>query len=387
MITDPLDLGNLPLVDHHSHAGLYERRLRRTQALSDLLGSDEHHRTSTYQALIRKACADLYGDESNWADAITAQYAEGVEPAYTRALRRLGVQATLWDFRRLERDGWPTDLYRLTYWIDHFICPFPDASFWRGDEFQAALLEAEAHAGLSELPTTLAEYLEFVDAILRQAQPDIVGLKLLLGYQRSLAFAGVTSEDASDAYARLRRGQPGNYAALQDHLARHLFRMAGELDLPLQVHASFGAPGSNLRIGNNDPSLLEPLLGDPANRATRVVLLHGGYPFVSTAGALAWANPQVYLDFSVLPTLFGRALARWLEEWIELLPGNKLLFGSDASSPEEYYTAVVNGRRQLSTALENLVLAGTLSRRGALELAARICFRNAVDLYQLAGIG
>jgi hypothetical protein len=78
-----------------------------------------------------------------------------------------------------------------------------------------------------------------------------------------------------------------------------------------------------------------------------VVLLHGGYPFVSHAAALAWMYPRVYLDFSVLPSLFAESLARWLEEWLELLPHDKLLFGSHASSPELSWTAAVTGRRQL----------------------------------------
>ena len=31
----------------------------------------------------------------------------------------------------------------------------------------------------------------------------------------------------------------------------------------------------------------------------------------------------------------------WLAEWLELLPHDRVLFGSDASSPELYYTAAV----------------------------------------------
>jgi predicted TIM-barrel fold metal-dependent hydrolase len=386
VITEPLDLSDLPLVDNHSHAGLYERRLQRVQTLNDLLGSDAHYRTSTYGSLIRQACTDLYGDESAWSSGVAAQYADGIEPAYTRMLRRLGVRAALWDFRRLGRNGWPTDLYPLIYWIDHLICPFPDASFWRGDEFTSALSEVKQRAGLTDLPQTLGDYLEFVEASLRGARSRIVGLKLLLGYQRSLAFQPSTFDAAGEVYSLLRRGEPAPYRVLQDFIARRLFRLSGELDLPLQIHASFGAPNSNIRLANNDPSLLQPLLSEPENRATRVVLLHGGYPFTSAAGALAWLYPNVYLDFSVLPTLFGRSLARWLEEWIELLPRNKLVFGSDASSPEEYYTAAMNGRRQLAAALNNLTQSGTLTRRDALDLAERIGARNAIDLYHLEGI-
>lgn len=378
-----LDLSSVALVDDHSHAGLYERRLGRFQTVSDLHGPDDYYQTSVYRALLREACANLYGAEHTWHQGVSAQYARGVEPAYTQMLDRLGIRATLWDFRRLTRSAWPAERYRLIYWVDQFICPFVAPSLWRGDEIQGALAEALADSGLRELPMTFDEYLGFVERTLRHARPALAGLKLLLGYQRSLRFEAVPQKAASTAYLDLRAGNLTSYGSFQDFMARWLFRFAGELELPLQIHAAFGGPSSNLRLGNNDPSLLQPLLADPANGATRVVILHGGYPYTSHACALAWQYPRVYLDFSVLPTLFTVSLARWLEEWIELLPSNKILFGSDASSPEEYYTASVNARRQLGVALAHLRSGGTLTRPEATRLADRICHQNAIELYRL----
>src|SRR5438034_4352312 len=121
-----LDLSAVPLIDDHSHAGLYERRRGRAQTLDDLNGADEHYRTSAYRGLLREACRELYGAEANWTCAVTQQFTAGIEPAYSRMLERVGIKATMWDFRRLARDGWPAGRYRLIYWIDHFICPFPD---------------------------------------------------------------------------------------------------------------------------------------------------------------------------------------------------------------------------------------------------------------------
>jgi hypothetical protein len=378
-----LDLASVLLIDDHSHAGLYERRLQRCQTLADLDGRDDHYRTSAYRALLRQAYADLFGDSEHWAHGIDAQYGDGVEPAYTRMLDRLGIQATLWDFRRLVRDDWPEHRYRLIYWIDPFICPFPDPSFRRGEELHGALQEALQLAGRTELPDTFDEYLEFVESILRRARPRLYGLKLLLGYQRSLHFENVRSDAAAASYSSLRGGNLEAYTTFQDYMARRLYRFAGELDLPLQIHASFSGPSANLQILNDNPALLQPLLGDPEYRATKVVLLHGGYPYTSTACALAWDYQQLFLDWSVLASLFALPLARWLEEWIELTPANKLLFGTDASSPELYYTASVNGRKQLGVALDNLIAGGVLTRHEAVDVADRICHRNAIDLYRL----
>jgi hypothetical protein len=101
------DLSSVPLLDHHSHAGLYERRLGRHQTLADLDTADPHYASSTYRALLREAYADLYGDASNWSAGVDAQYATGIERAYTRMLERLGITATLWDI-----GGWHATIGR-----------------------------------------------------------------------------------------------------------------------------------------------------------------------------------------------------------------------------------------------------------------------------------
>jgi uncharacterized protein len=351
--------------------------------VADLDTADPHYGTSAYRALLREAYADLYGDESAWSAGMAAQYAHGTEPAYTRMLDRLGIVATLWDARRLARSEWPRERYRLIYWIDPFICPFPAPELSRGDELQAGLAEALSVSGLSALPPALDDYLAFVDHTLEQARPDIVGLKLLLGYHRSLRFADVPHDPAATAYSSLTRGHREDYSTFQDFMVRHLYRAAETLDVPVQIHAAFGGPGSKLTLAHNDASLLQPLF---QSAGTRAVLLHGGYPFVSHAAALAWMYPRVYLDFSVLPSLFALPLARWLEEWLELLPHDKLLFGSDASSPELYWTAAVNGRRQLRRALEHLVSAGTMSIHDAALVAERVLFSNAATLYGLTDL-
>jgi uncharacterized protein len=381
-----LDLSSVPLLDHHSHAGLYERRLGRHQTLADLDTADPHYASSAYRTLLREAYADLYGDPASWASGVDAQYADGTERAYSRMLERLGITATLWDYRQLARNEWPFDRYRMVYWIDPLVCPFPDQGLSRGDELQAALAEALGRGGLSELPEPFEEYLAFVDRMLRLVRPELVGLKLLLGYHRPLEFQNPSFFDARDAYQRLRRGESTPYRIFQDFMVRQLYQLAGALDLPLQIHASFGGPSSGLHLVHNDPALLQSLFGQPDRSATRVVLLHGGYPYLSQAAALAWMYPRVYLDFSVLPSLFALPLARWLEEWLELLPRDKLLFGSDASAPELYYTAAVNGRRQLGRALDNLVTSGGLSRAEALQVAERVCFKNAATLYRLGDL-
>ena len=81
--------------------------------------------------------------------------------------------------------------------------------------------------------------------------------------QLVLRFEDVDLPTTRAAYSELLRGDLTQYAAFQDFMVRRLFRLAGELDLPLQIHASFGGPSSKLDLLHNQPALLEPNLSQP----------------------------------------------------------------------------------------------------------------------------
>ena len=78
------DVSAIPLLDHHSHAGLYERRLGRHQTLADLDTADPHYASSAYRVLLREAYADLYGDPANWAEGVDGERLHRIRYAYTR---------------------------------------------------------------------------------------------------------------------------------------------------------------------------------------------------------------------------------------------------------------------------------------------------------------
>jgi uncharacterized protein len=246
-------------------------------------------------------------------------------------------------------------------------------------------------AGLEEPPRSLDEYLRLVvtSTLERQKQGGAIAEKFEVAYLRPFGFDRVDRSVAADVYARfVGRGSPADeqYRALQDFLFRFIASECGRLGLAVHLHTMAGA-GSYFEVAGANPLLLESVFNDPELRRTRFVMVHGGWPFTSQAGALL-TKPNVYLDYSAQSLLLAPAtLARSLREWLEWVP-EKVLFGTDAYPysdelgwEESAWIAAKRGREALAIALTGMVRDGEISRERAFELARMVLRENARKLY------
>jgi len=249
-------------------------------------------------------------------------------------------------------------------------------------------------AALSAPPPTLDKYLkEVVTATLeRHKLGGAVAEKYELAYLRSFDFSDPARADAEQVYARWVAGgqpDPAAYKLLQDFLFRYIAMECGRLGLAVHLHA-LGGFGSYYSINGGNPLLLEPLFNDPLLRKTNFVLLHGGWPFVREVGALL-QKPNVYADISSQSlTMTPRTQARWLREWLEIVP-EKVLFGTDGYPysdalgwPEATWIANRNARQALGIALTGMFGDGEISKSRAGELARMVLRGNAQALYSIA---
>jgi len=247
-------------------------------------------------------------------------------------------------------------------------------------------------AALSAPPPTLDKYLkQVVTATLeRHKLGGAVAEKYELAYLRSFDFSDPARADAEQVYARWVAGgqpDPAAYKLLQDFLFRYIARECGRLGLAVHLHA-LGGFGSYYSINGGNPLLLEPLFNDPLLRKTNFVLLHGGWPFVREVGALL-QKPNVYADISSQSlTMTPRTQARWLREWLEIVP-EKVLFGTDGYPysdalgwPEATWIANRNARQALGIALTGMLGDGEISQSRAGELARMVLRGNAQALYK-----
>src|SRR5579871_3743767 len=248
-------------------------------------------------------------------------------------------------------------------------------------------------AGLTDPPSTLAGYLaKVVTPILeRQKQGGAVAEKFEAAYLRTLAFNKVERADADRIYSQF-VGKPapseGDYRPLQDYIFRYIAAECGRLGMAVHLHTMAGA-GSYFDVGGANPLNLESVLNDPELRKTKIVMVHGGWPFTREIAALL-TKPNAYLDFSAQSLLLSpAALAANIREWLEVVP-EKVMFGTDAYPysnemgwEESGWAASRTGRQALAIALTGMLRDGEITRTRASELARMVLRENAKSLYGL----
>jgi predicted TIM-barrel fold metal-dependent hydrolase len=246
---------------------------------------------------------------------------------------------------------------------------------------------------LTELPATLDDYVGIVigGTLARERGAGAVGIKFEAAYLRPLDFDDADSAAARGVYAKyIRGGVPtrAEYKNLQNYLFREIAREAGRQQLAVQIHVleTFGGFYSPRGAA---PHLLEPAFNDSSLRATKFVIVHGGWPLTAETQALL-SKPNVYADVSMMdqilsPTLLAGVLRQWLGEWPE-----KVMFGSDAfdGGPEQGWEQVAwvgakTTRNALAIALSGMVRDGDIGRERARALARMVLRENAVTVYGL----
>ncbi len=247
-------------------------------------------------------------------------------------------------------------------------------------------------AGLTEVPTSFDQYLNFVSGVLtRQKSGSAAAIKFEAAYLRSLDFAPADRETASAIYGRARAAgalSAADYKTVQDFLFRAIAREAGRLGMAVQIHTGDGC-GDYFDQQGAAPMLLSSVVNDPGLRDTNFVLLHGGSPNERSIAALI-KKPNVYADMSAMELLWSPAeLARALRPWLEIAPEH-VLFGTDAGPfgpglgwEETTWLGSRNTRRAITLALTQMVDDRAITADRAREIATRVLRTNAAELYRL----
>jgi hypothetical protein len=211
------------------------------------------------------------------------------------------------------------------------------------------------------------------------------GVKSIIAYRTGLDVSPLarTPDQGLQALDAIRRGLGGGaMKKLRDHLLCRAIELCVEHDVPMQIHTGMGDFEVNLVLCR--PAYLMDLLRFPAYRACRVLLVHGGYPYVREAAYMANVLPRVYLDVSEGIPFAGHGAERIFAEALELAPLSKIVYGSDGYTlPEINYTSAKLGKQALAKALAALVADNMLGARDAQEAAGLILAGNARALYRL----
>jgi len=246
---------------------------------------------------------------------------------------------------------------------------------------------------ITKLAPTLDAYARTIvrPTLERWRSGGAVGIKLEAAYLRPLDFDDPDPATARAVYARYVAGgvpSRAEYKTLQDYLVRVIAKDAGSVGLTIQIH-TLETFGGFYRPAGAAPHLLEPLVNDSTLRATKFVIVHGGWPLIGeTQGLLT--KPNVYADISMMdillpPFQLATVLRQWLGEWPD-----KVLFGSDAFDggleqgwEQVAWVGTTTARRALAMALTGMLRDGEISRPRAEELARMVMRQNALAAYDL----
>jgi hypothetical protein len=313
--------------------------------------------------------------EGNWERLDSEVRRRNSDPGWSAAvMEKAGIQTAVSDpYRDPLMDARKAlgERYRSVLRINAFAFGWhPDARDHNGQNGRALM----ARLGLS--PASFDEYMEALSSILdRLPGLNKVGLKNALAYDRSLDFDTLDREAARAAWGK-RSPNEHEKKAFGDCVVDRLCRLAGERDIPVQMHL-----GSALIRGSrplNAAGLIE------RHPRTRFLLMHLAYPWSGELLGMAFVYRNIWIDLTwswiLSPTRFRGAF----REAVEVLPDeSRMMMGGDTWHAEEAYGAVGSARRLIAESLEAMVREGAFHRRDAERLAMKVLRDNAKTFFRL----
>ena len=342
----------------------------------------DHSGSNAFVRNLVEALTDLYGQDKaeitpdNWQalDAVVRERHR--DPGWpAEILRRAGVERVITDPYEdplLDARAALGPAYQSVLRINAFACGWhPESRDHNGNR---------AHELLGRLGVAAASFDDYLAAMTRlvdgMAARHQVALKNALAYDREISF-----DEPDEGLARRAWGQdcpgPAERKAFGDFIVDHLCRLAGERDLPVQMHL-----GTAIIRGSHPLGVAGLIERHPR---TRFLLMHLAYPWSSDLIAMGFVYRNIWLDLSWSFLLSPSHFRRVLHEAIEVLPDeSRLMLGGDNWHVEETYGALRLARRLLGEVLEEKVAAGYFGPSDAARLARRILRENALQFFRLS---
>lgn len=341
----------------------------------------EAARYTGYGQALDLAARDLYGIERIDRDTVyllNDRYMACVDGGhYQRVLKeRCGIRLSILDMGNLmdadERFFLPANR------IDGMIFP----------QTAADLMELERNTGTTV--STFRDYLNACESQMHLFAAQSRLLKCAVAYSRSLAFDHVDVGEAEKGFHRLLNSshciEPSqrNYQidkAFSDYMMRYILSIAQKLGMVLQIHTGLQEGNGNI-LANSSPGHLNQLFHEFPGLNFDV--FHIGYPYEHELGTLCKMYPNVYVDLCWSYIISPVAAAAALEEWLEMVPANKLLgFGGDYQFPDGVYAQQLMARRCIAEVLAGKTEKGLFDEGTAQRIGGMLLHDNARKLYGL----
>jgi hypothetical protein len=159
--------------------------------------------------------------------------------------------------------------------------------------------------------------------------------------------------------------------------------LAKEFYIPVQIHTGLQAGNGNIIINSKPTHLVNLFMEYPD---VNFCIFHSSYPYGGELSTLAKNFPNVFIDMCWSAIISPSYSKRYLHEWIETVPANKIMaFGGDYGVVECAYAHSVMARRIVAEVLIEKVTDGYMTEAEALNVANRILSENAMEIFRLGG--
>lgn len=214
----------------------------------------------------------------------------------------------------------------------------------------------------------------------------MVGVKSGLAYNRILKYDNTSRENALAIFDKLKQKEAvtkEEIKAIQDFMMHRVLDLAEEYDLPVQIHTGLHAGNGNYITNSKPTHLINLFMEYPY---VNFCLFHSSYPYGGELSVLAKNFPNVFIDMTWSAVISPAYSIRYLDEWLETVPANKIMaFGGDYSVVELAYAHSVFARRIVSKVLIGKVGSGYMSEDEAKYIAKKILRENALEIFKLKG--
>ncbi|MCG8308407.1 MAG: amidohydrolase family protein [Cytophagales bacterium] len=404
-------VNELELSDSHEHL-MSQESIRNSQMLDFMLllhhyADDDIKSAGMSKPQFAELLTDEYTVREKW-EIVKPYWEASKNTAYNRVvllaieklfgIRELNdqtVEELSWKIKKAYETDWYNHVLREKANIKYVIADIGDRRFDDGmfryvekfDRFVRVDSKEDLLAAGESVSMDVNSLDAFVSALEKAFQEaidrDIVGVKSTAAYHRTLKYEDVSKENARQVFDRL--FEPENDLSfeevkpLQDYMMHRIIQQIRKYGLPFQIHTGFHAGDGN-DISNSNPALLANLFLE--YRDVNFILFHGSYPYGGELAALAKSFRNVFLDMSWLYIISPSYAKRYLHEWIETVPSNKIMaFGGDYHNVENTYGHALMAREIVARVLIEKVRSGYLTESEAREIARRILFTNIMEIF------
>lgn len=269
--------------------------------------------------------------------------------------------------------GFPQPPIELSTFTDEMSCKV--LHIFRSESLTDRLLERRE---------PFSDFLTSWDSAIDEALTDsnCLGVKSIIAYRSGLDVHKTSKKEAAINYEVYQRNGTTNLKPLLDYLFIRAMEKTIQFDKVFQVHTGMGDVDI---IGEKaHPIFLLELLKEPPFSKAKLILVHGGFPWVPEAASMVSLLPNVYMDLSVTCSLFPLRTSLRLLEALEQAPPKKILHGSDGFAiPEIMWLGGKLHKQSLERVFSELFEEQKISKLEGQEISKMILYKNAELLYGL----